>query len=149
ERLRGFVEADASLDVAAVGAALTSSRSAFTHRAAVVGSDRESLLAGLEQPAIQAVANGGLLAFLFTGQGSQRVGMGRELYEAFPVFAEAFDEVCQAFGGQLKDVIFGDGDLLNTTEYAQPGLFAIEVALFKLLASWGVRPDVLAGHSIG
>ncbi|KJY41858.1 hypothetical protein VR41_10550, partial [Streptomyces sp. NRRL B-1568] len=149
EQLRAFVEANPALDVAAVGAALATSRSAFTHRAAVVGTDRASLLAGLEQPAIQGAVNSGQLAFLFTGQGSQRVGMGRELYEAFPVFAEAFDEVCQAFGGQLKDVVFSDGDLLNTTEFAQPALFAVEVALFKLLASWGVRPDVLAGHSIG
>ncbi|GAA3062814.1 hypothetical protein GCM10020000_52720 [Streptomyces olivoverticillatus] len=149
ERLRAFVSANPELDPAAVGAALVMSRTTFTHRAAVVSRDINELLAGLEQPAIQAVANSGQLAFLFTGQGSQRVGMGRELYEAFPVFAEAFDEVCQAFGGQLKDVVFGDGDLLNTTEYAQPALFAVEVALFKLMQSWGVRPDVLAGHSIG
>ncbi|GAA3063038.1 hypothetical protein GCM10020000_53010 [Streptomyces olivoverticillatus] len=149
ERLRAFVSANPELDPAAVGAALVMSRTTFTHRAAVVSRDINELLAGLEQPAIQAVANSGQLAFLFTGQGSQRVGMGRELYEAFPVFAEAFDEVCQTFGGQLKDVVFGDGDLLNTTEYAQPALFAVEVALFKLMQSWGVRPDVLAGHSIG
>ncbi|MBB4892333.1 acyl transferase domain-containing protein/acyl carrier protein [Streptomyces olivoverticillatus] len=149
EQLRAFVEADASLDVAAVGAALATSRSAFTHRAAVVGTDRESLLAALEQPALQGVIGSGRLAFLFTGQGSQRLGMGRELHEAFPVFAEAFDKVCAAFGGGLKDVVFGNAELLDTTEYAQPGLFAFEVALYELVRSWGVRPNVLAGHSIG
>ncbi|GAA3062956.1 hypothetical protein GCM10020000_52890 [Streptomyces olivoverticillatus] len=149
EQLRAFVEADASLDVAAVGAALATSRSAFTHRAAVVGTDRESLLAALEQPALQGVIGSGQLAFLFTGQGSQRLGMGRELHEAFPVFAEAFDKVCAAFGGGLKDVVFGNAELLDTTEYAQPGLFAFEVALYELVRSWGVRPNVLAGHSIG
>ncbi|WP_189136095.1 acyltransferase domain-containing protein, partial [Wenjunlia tyrosinilytica] len=137
-------------------------RSVFEHRAVVLGSDLGGLCGGLAELAAGggsasvsgSVVSGsvvrGRTAFLFAGQGSQRLGMGRELYGAFPVFAEAFDAVDACLGGRVREVVFGgDGGLLNGTECAQSALFAFEVALFRLVESWGVVPDVVLGHSVG
>ncbi|MEU2501372.1 SDR family NAD(P)-dependent oxidoreductase, partial [Streptomyces pseudogriseolus] len=141
-----------------VAGALAHSRSSFEHRAVVVAAHRDQFVEDLRalsegEPGphtVTGVTHHGRTAFLFSGQGAQRAGMGRELYDAFPVFAEAFDAVCAHVGAELKDVVFGeDGERLGRTEWTQPALFAVEVALFRLLESWGVRPDFVGGHSIG
>ncbi len=137
-------------------------RSVFDHRAVVLGADRADLTAGLESLATGLPGPGvisgrvvpGRTAVLFSGQGSQRLGMGRELAEAFPVFAEALDsvltEVDRWLDRPLREVMWGsDEALLESTRYAQPALFAFEVAMFGLLRSWGVTVDAVAGHSVG
>ncbi|MER7706930.1 type I polyketide synthase, partial [Kitasatospora sp. NPDC097605] len=156
-RLGAHVAASPELSPVDVGYSLATGRTAFEHRAAVVGRDRAELLRALEELA-SGEASGtqisdGLTAFLFTGQGAQRLGMGAELYAAFPVFAAAFDEVRAVVDGHLdrplRDVISSDAALLEGTGYAQVALFAIEVALYRLVESWGVRADFLVGHSVG
>ncbi|TDT97680.1 acyl transferase domain-containing protein [Streptomyces sp. 846.5] len=158
-RLASFVDADPAVALADLGLSAAVTRSALEHRAVVLGGDRDELLRGLRALAVGEPdsgvvlgngRSGGRTAFLFAGQGSQRLGMGRELYEAFPVFAEAFDAVCGLVDVPLREVVFGDdADALNRTAFAQPALFAVEVALFRLVESWGIRPDYLVGHSIG
>ncbi|MYR02843.1 acyltransferase domain-containing protein, partial [Streptomyces sp. SID6139] len=132
-----------------VALSLATSRAALERRAAVVGANLAELRRELEALASGAAsvggAVGGKVGFLFSGQGSQRLGMGRELYEAYPVFAAAFDEVCAVLDAPV-DV---DSEELHQTGVTQPALFAVEVALFRLLESWGVRPDYVAGHSVG
>ncbi|MFD5391753.1 type I polyketide synthase, partial [Streptomyces sp. NPDC127074] len=167
ERLRSHLMERTDLGALDVGYSLVATRSVFEHRAVVTGADRTELLRGLEAVAAGETAPGlarsvartsGSTAFLFSGQGAQRLGMGRELYEAFPVFARALDEVCAhldvLLDRPLKDVMFAaegsaDAGLLDRTAFTQPALFAVEVALFRLLSAWGVAPDVVIGHSIG
>jgi acyl transferase domain-containing protein len=158
-RLRKF--AAVSPSIADPGLSLAVSRSAFEHRAVVLGASRQELLVGLEAVASGHGAMAGVanpedrVGVVFSGQGSQRVGMGRQLYERYPVFTDALDEVCAVLDGYLdykvRDVMFGtaDGTLLRSTGQAQPTLFALEVALYRFATACGVRPACVAGHSVG
>ncbi|MBO3682727.1 type I polyketide synthase [Streptomyces sp. NEAU-YJ-81] len=166
QRLLSFLDQRPDQDLGEFALALGCGRAGLSDRAVVVAGDREEALAGLgavvRGESVGGVVSGsvvrGRLGVLFAGQGCQRVGMGRGLYEAFPVFREAFDAVCDALdlelgvggvSGSVREVVFGDGGLLERTVFAQAGLFAVETALFRLVESWGVVADVVGGHSVG
>ncbi|HEY7147798.1 MAG TPA: acyltransferase domain-containing protein, partial [Streptosporangiaceae bacterium] len=164
-RLAGFAEARPDLDVADVGWSLAATRSAFSHRAVLTGAGREELIAGLAAVAAgepaggvltgMAPSGGARVGFVFAGQGSQRAGMGAGLHACSPVFAQAFDRACALLEAELgvpvAEVVLGSGedDRADQTLYAQAGLFAVEAGLVALLAACGVRPDAVAGHSVG
>jgi acyl transferase domain-containing protein len=168
ERLRAAVAADPAPRVADVAVTLATGRAVLDHRAVVLGSDRAELLSGLTALAtgqraaglVTGAAGGGVpeVGVLFTGQGSQRLGMSRELVRRFGVFAEAWAAVCAEFAPLLDhpidEVVAAEpgsdlAALLDETALTQPALFAFEVAAFRLLESLGVVPSVLVGHSIG
>ncbi|MFZ1925212.1 MAG: type I polyketide synthase, partial [Solirubrobacteraceae bacterium] len=166
-RLHAHLKARSELALGDVAFSLASGRAQLECRAAVLGAGREQLLRGLEALAhgepqarvIERAAREGKAAFMFTGQGAQRARMGAELYDLFPVFAQALDELCVELDSQLaarplKELMFAaegsqEAALLERTEFAQASLFALEVALFRLVESLGVKADALIGHSIG
>ncbi|WP_329537860.1 SDR family NAD(P)-dependent oxidoreductase (plasmid) [Streptomyces sp. NBC_01450] len=167
-RLRDFVATDPNRRPADVGHSLFTGRSVFEHRAVVLAEEAAEFDLGLRAVAegtaaahtvTGRVAPAGSTAFLFSGQGSQRPGMGRELYAAHPAFADALDEVCEHFAPHLelplRDILFAApgtarAAALDQTRYTQPALFALESALYRLAADeFGVVPDVLIGHSVG
>ncbi|WNE94539.1 SDR family NAD(P)-dependent oxidoreductase [Streptomyces luomodiensis] len=164
EALAAHLTAHPGLPVTDVGWSLARTRSAFEHRAVAIGDSHDELLAavraladGRSHPGLTrttAATRSGGTALMFTGQGSQRPGTGRGLYDAYPVYAEAFDAVCDALDTHLerplKGVAFGDdAEELDRTAFAQPALFAVEVALFRLVESFGLTPSFLTGHSVG
>ncbi|MGC0330784.1 acyl transferase domain-containing protein/short-subunit dehydrogenase/acyl carrier protein [Streptomyces sp. SAI-170] len=148
EKLAAFA-AGTDTGIGEIGAALLKQRAVFGHRAVVLGETRDELVAGLSSVVGDRVTPGGV-GVLFTGQGAQRLGMGRELYVAFPAFAEAFDAVAGELELPLREVVWGeDAGQLNQTAFTQPALFAVEVALFRLAEHFGVKPSVVGGHSVG
>ncbi|MFE1328591.1 type I polyketide synthase [Streptomyces sp. NPDC058735] len=163
-RLRDHADAHPGDDPHVTARALATTRQAFEHRAVVLAGDTatardalDALAAGEEHPAVVTGRTlRGATAFLFSGQGSQRPGMGRDLYDAFPAFARAFDEIRThlepELGLSLEDAVLNgapDDEALHATGLAQPALFAFEVALFRLLESWGITPKYVLGHSLG
>ncbi|MEV8411435.1 type I polyketide synthase, partial [Streptomyces niveus] len=163
DRLLATVDTAPAVDIAH---ALATTRAALQHRATVTGGTPDELRAALTALAtggpatdvVRGAVSGGGLGYVFSGQGSQWAGMGRGLYETFPAFASALDSVCAPLDKELprplREVMWAepespDAELLGQTGYTQPALFAVEVALFRLLESWGLRPDAVGGHSIG
>jgi acyl transferase domain-containing protein/NADP-dependent 3-hydroxy acid dehydrogenase YdfG/acyl carrier protein len=165
QRLAEWFDSGSDLALPEVARALAVNRAALPDRAVILAADRDAALAGLrtlvDDTVVGNASGAGRLAMVFPGQGSQRAGMGRELYSRFAVFRDALEEVCAELDRRLdghvshgvRDVVLGEsptaGKTLRQTVFAQAGLFALGVALFRLWESWGVRPDIVAGHSIG
>ncbi|MGW0768588.1 beta-ketoacyl synthase N-terminal-like domain-containing protein [Streptomyces sp. NPDC002676] len=163
---RRYADALGTADPVALGDAVhtaVTARTVWPHRLAVTAADaeeaRRTLLDFAERGRTQqdaavgrAPRRSGPLAFLFTGQGAQRPGMGSELYRTEPVYREAFDACARIvqhhFGWDLRDVV-DDAEALARTEYAQPAIFAVEYALAALWRAYGVEPDTMLGHSVG
>ncbi|MFJ4149320.1 type I polyketide synthase [Streptomyces galbus] len=165
DKLHAFAAADPRADLAAVGRSLASTRARFEHRAVVLGRGRDDLLRGLaalgEGTESADVVRGtagepGGTVFLFPGQGSRWAGAAQRLYEAFPVFAASLDEVCAHLDAHLpfalKPLLLSGrpaDDLADRTDLAQPALFALQVALYRLITHHCPLPGRLIGHSVG
>ncbi|NEA49583.1 SDR family NAD(P)-dependent oxidoreductase, partial [Streptomyces sp. SID10815] len=151
---------DAVLDTAH---SLVTSRALLTERAVIVCEDPdtrrqalETFAAGHDSPHVITgrASDEATLTMVFSGQGNQRPGMGRELYDTYPAFADAFDTACAALDPHLDhplhDIIHGTHThLLNQTQYTQPAIFALQTALYRLYEHWGITPHTVTGHSIG
>ena len=160
-QLAGLLDDQPGISLSDVGLSLAVSRNAMAQRAAVVGSDAATLAAGLRALAAGTPHDGvftgapgtGGLAFLFPGQGMQQAGMGQQLYETFPVFAQTFDQISDlmedGLGVSLHTLMWQREDWLDRLHLAQPALFALEVSLYRLFESWGLVPDWVIGHSQG
>ncbi|MBP0013905.1 MAG: SDR family NAD(P)-dependent oxidoreductase [Roseofilum sp. SBFL] len=166
---QNHLETNPKLVLAEVCYTASTGRAHFNYRLGVLASEltelTEKLLGWKTQKQLVGVFSGQpnseepKIAFLFTGQGSQYVNMGRQLYEQAPTFREALEECARILQPYLEvpllEVIYpqdaqkSSSHLLDQTAYTQPALFAIEYALFKLWESWGVQPDVVMGHSVG
>ncbi len=162
ESYQRFLEGNPETSVTDFAFTTAVGRKHFEHRAAIVAHDHTTAIAGLKRIA-RGIADettfGGhhrkqpKIGWQFTGQGSQHIGMGRSLYQTYPVFRAAID-ACDAQMTELRnesliEVIFGDGQHIDDTRWTQPAIFSIQMGLVKLLNSWGLTPDIVMGHSVG
>lgn len=147
------------LNLADVAYTLSLGRRAFEHRRMIVGQNLEDMRDALETRNPERVftqsSSQRSVVFMFSGQGSQYLNMGRELYQHEPIFRKTVDDCCEKLKPfleeDLRDIIYSDlgGDTLQQTQYAQSALFVIEYALAQLWMSWGIYPEAMIGHSIG
>ncbi|RBQ16751.1 polyketide synthase [Spongiactinospora rosea] len=166
-RLHALMDREPDLPPADVSWSALTTRAVFGSRGVVLAATLEEARrglaalaagqahAGVVEPVPEGTVRSGV-GFVYSGQGAQRIGMGREAAERFPVFGSALEEVCRLLaeaGGVpgVREAMWSaaDPEALNDTLYAQAALFAFEVALTRLLESWGVRPDHVMGHSLG
>jgi acyl transferase domain-containing protein/thioesterase domain-containing protein/NADP-dependent 3-hydroxy acid dehydrogenase YdfG/acyl carrier protein len=167
-RLRAHLDAHPKLELLDLAHSLATCREHFEHRACLLARDVDELRARLDvlaESGHQGRQIGGVLScraaklgYLFTGQGAQRLGMGRALRERFEVFRETFDACCERFDASLelplREVVFAEAGSpaaarLDETAYTQPALFAFELALACQLEAWGIEAQLLLGHSLG
>jgi malonyl CoA-acyl carrier protein transacylase len=159
---REFLTSNTDVSIGDICNTANVGRSHFNHRLAVVADSREQLieqLANFSQKISQLDKKLPRIAFLFTGQGSQYINMGRQLYDTQPIFRQTLeqcDEILRAYlESSLLEVLYPaqaiekNSSLINQTSYTQPALFALEYALYQLWKSWGIEPDVVMGHSVG
>ena len=171
---QNYIKTHPELRVADICHTANIGRAQFNHRLAVVTSNQQELVEKLQQyqqgEEVAGIYSGELLnnttitkiALLFTGQGSQYVNMGRDLYNHASTFRDAINQCEEILSSvetfqdkSLPDILYptdkdeSSSSLLDQTAYTQPVLFAIEYALFKLWQSWGIKPDVVMGHSVG
>lgn len=164
--LKAAIEANPGFSLADICHSANIGRADFAQRAAIAAKDRDELIEALDAIAsdrqVGNVFRGAAserahkTAFMFSGQGSQYAGMARGLMQCEPVFRDTMIEadaiLWQAAEFSLLDLLYGkagSGLSVDDTRFAQPALFAIELGLARLLESWGVKPDLLIGHSIG
>ncbi len=147
--------AESSAELGDICFTANAGRTHFEERAFCVGKDRAGILAAIGHEETRGRKKGTpAVAFLFSGQGAQYPGMGRELYGSQPVFRKAVESCAEILAGELREplleVVWGSStELLGKTAYTQPALFAVEWGLAELWRSWGVEPAMVAGHSVG
>jgi 8-amino-7-oxononanoate synthase len=163
ESYRQFLQSHGDVNLADICHTANTRRTHYSHRLALVGKTRddfcrqlEDFIAGKTSSVFPQLENKDI-AFLFTGQGSQYIGMARKLYQTAPVFRKNLDRCLKLLkselGESLLSIIYPRGkkhcDRIDETAFTQPALFAIEYSLAQLWLSWGIKPAVLMGHSVG
>ncbi|MDO3641028.1 polyketide synthase [Mucilaginibacter sp. L3T2-6] len=164
QKLAGFIEDNSQVSAADIAATLQNTRTDFNHRRFVIAANSAELLAKLKAPAESLsvknlTSNITEVVFMFPGQGSQYINMGKDLYDTEPVFAAAVDECIALLQDSPQKNIFhviypqiedeASAAEIKNTFYTQPAIFIMEYAMAKLWMSWGIQPSVVTGHSIG